>query len=265
MRDFLMHHGIKGQKWGVRRFQNKDGSLTDEGRERYRYEMAGTRFKRNIAEKFTGQRKDRSYYKRKYTDKIGPSDIVVNKNTGVYHVTPDKDFDLASNPQRLYVYTDIDKPNYEGIFSAYQRIKNKPMYKVELELARDLNVAGKDTQKKYFDNLYEEYGHDVFIKELRPLCEKFNSPIPDSKDDAYVSFMEFGPYIENGNLFKEYSNRLKKNEYDAITDINDIEYEGIGSIKPLILLDVLSSVSNVKVSDLKDSDIEDAIKLFGSA
>lgn len=33
--DFLAHHGIKGQKWGIRRFQNPDGSLTPEGRERY--------------------------------------------------------------------------------------------------------------------------------------------------------------------------------------------------------------------------------------
>ena len=32
--DELYHHGIKGQKWGVRRFQNKDGSLTKEGLER---------------------------------------------------------------------------------------------------------------------------------------------------------------------------------------------------------------------------------------
>jgi hypothetical protein len=32
--DFLMHHGIKGQKWGVRRFQNEDGSLTSAGKRR---------------------------------------------------------------------------------------------------------------------------------------------------------------------------------------------------------------------------------------
>lgn len=32
----LYHYGIKGQKWGVRRFQNTDGTLTAEGRERYR-------------------------------------------------------------------------------------------------------------------------------------------------------------------------------------------------------------------------------------
>lgn len=31
----LYHHGIKGQKWGRRRFQNSDGSLTAAGRKRY--------------------------------------------------------------------------------------------------------------------------------------------------------------------------------------------------------------------------------------
>ncbi len=32
---YLSHHGIKGQKWGVRRYQKKDGSLTPAGKERY--------------------------------------------------------------------------------------------------------------------------------------------------------------------------------------------------------------------------------------
>lgn len=31
----LMHHGIKGQKWGVRRFENENGTLTAEGKKRY--------------------------------------------------------------------------------------------------------------------------------------------------------------------------------------------------------------------------------------
>ena len=31
----MCHHGIKGQHWGIRRFQNEDGSLTEAGRKRY--------------------------------------------------------------------------------------------------------------------------------------------------------------------------------------------------------------------------------------
>lgn len=31
----LYHYGIKGQEWGIRRYQNEDGSLTEEGKRRY--------------------------------------------------------------------------------------------------------------------------------------------------------------------------------------------------------------------------------------
>lgn len=34
MNNELYHHGIKGQKWGIRRFQNKDGTLTPLGKKR---------------------------------------------------------------------------------------------------------------------------------------------------------------------------------------------------------------------------------------
>lgn len=34
-RNELYHHGIKGMRWGIRRYQNPDGSLTEAGKKRY--------------------------------------------------------------------------------------------------------------------------------------------------------------------------------------------------------------------------------------
>lgn len=35
MNTYLAHHGILGQKWGIRRYQNEDGTLTEAGKHRY--------------------------------------------------------------------------------------------------------------------------------------------------------------------------------------------------------------------------------------
>ncbi len=33
--DYIAHHGVKGQRWGIRRYQNPDGTLTADGRSHY--------------------------------------------------------------------------------------------------------------------------------------------------------------------------------------------------------------------------------------
>ena len=51
MNDYIYHHGIKGMRWGVRRYQNPDGSLTPAGKKRIskEYKEASMRASNRLA------------------------------------------------------------------------------------------------------------------------------------------------------------------------------------------------------------------------
>lgn len=48
--DSIYHFGIKGMKWGIRRYQNKDGSLTPQGKIRYSEDYKRAHSGKNIKE-----------------------------------------------------------------------------------------------------------------------------------------------------------------------------------------------------------------------
>lgn len=51
MSETLYHYGVKGMKWGVRRYMNKDGSLTDAGKRHYD-QMSGTKIHNKLQKEF---------------------------------------------------------------------------------------------------------------------------------------------------------------------------------------------------------------------
>lgn len=96
----LYHHGVLGMKWGVRRYQNADGSLTDKGRKRLHKQLSGkgeinlgsgTTFYRVSRQSKTDATKGRKLYvnaneteHERYKRSIGSSNVV-NKGYAYVH------------------------------------------------------------------------------------------------------------------------------------------------------------------------------------
>lgn len=109
--DELYHHGVKGQRWGFRRYQNKDGSLTPAGRRR------ANKLKEQY-EKITGKP-----LKKKPIKAVKPTNQDQNKNE------PKKIKDMSDNELR-------DK---------YNRLN---MEKQVMQLESDLAPAGKKVMNR---------------------------------------------------------------------------------------------------------------------
>ena len=110
-KDYLAHWGIKGQKWGIRRFQNPDGSLTEAGRERYARNnrkqqpaihnlMDKVSYKDDVSDKvFSMLHADKKYLKQ--------ANDICQQNTNVQkQITKEVDdmFEDLRSPGKMHVY-----------------------------------------------------------------------------------------------------------------------------------------------------------------
>lgn len=159
MENELMHWGIKGMKWGVRRYQNKDGSLTPAGKKRYDKEMAKLKEEEKIAKnKLRTQAKlNKLDEKRKEIEALKSGKPVAKsaKQHSKPSVKDMSDEELRQTVNRLLMEQQYAKLNPQQV-SAGQKFVKKVMNDVVAPAATEVgkNVL-KDAMTKAVKNASE--------------------------------------------------------------------------------------------------------------
>ena len=153
----LYHHGIKGQKWGVRRFQNPDGSLTAAGQRRYsaleekkerKTLKANARLEKEIGrvEKARGKTnaaREKNY--KKLNERLDRK-VSSGKATRLYADYRKEDFDLGTKAINL------GYDRYAKTIRDYKSMKISSINDPSIKKTEAYKAAGKAYKKQIFSD-----------------------------------------------------------------------------------------------------------------
>ncbi len=158
--NYLAHYGIKGQKWGVRRFQNKDGSYTAAGKKRYdKAEYS------NKSPKIQLSNGDFLYKKGTVVGRYGKQDL---DNSPMYLYTNKKDRDkyedyIGGEEQKFIVKKPIKIPNeVDQLYELYKYTKDPDVINNTYDYWKDHINQGGPIADGYFKHM-KELGYDGLI------------------------------------------------------------------------------------------------------
>lgn len=262
----LYHHGIKGQKWGVRRYQNKDGTLTAKGRKRYLGDVNEIQ-----------------------TKLVNKDDVVIKRGSVQSHVSGQKKIKLKDS--ETYIYdsnNEHDRKVYEGAYSEYLRrgkgfvkqyvhkyVTTEDLISPSEKRRVDIFIESyKKDPVKYYNEMNsvkdnftkaKEYGYNLTKRndEIASYNKRFDEKTSnkDLRKYGYETLSVLGEYgSSRSNAINTYYSEIKNRGYNSIVDDNNRSVYN-DAVQPFISLNgkkTLKEMYSYRLTDKeRNANIED--------
>lgn len=256
----LYHWGIKGMRWGVRRYQNKDGSLTPAGKKRYEIEdrpardydktviskgSTVQRVSKNATENDTG----RTYISFKKLDNLNYEAMA---GEDVLYWTANYDPDRVNDSRytnngfkiKLKVTDDIIAPSYnESIDAFVKSVANVPLDELTTRV-----FGTKDDKRSPYAVQQFKKNTELFVNDMQHITTD------ECRKRAYDAYSK--TLMTSKENQKAFFDELEKRGYNAVIDQNDIKN---GFDSPVIVFERSNNLKAVSSTPITDRDKDNAL------